>query len=73
MKIGPSPTDFDVQQHLSIALLQPNSDAGKTWCEEHLVTDDALMWSAAFVVEPRYLEEILRAIVNDGLSLRLHG
>lgn len=67
------PRDFDVQHHLTIALLRPDTNAAREWCTEHLVTEDVLTWGRAYVVEPRYLEEILRAIVLDGLTVRLNA
>lgn len=65
--------DFDVQHHITIALLRPDTDDARTWCDEHLVTEDVLTWGRAYVVEPRCLEDILRAIVLDGLTVRLRG
>jgi hypothetical protein len=63
--------DFDVQHHIAIALLRPDTDDARAWCNEHLVTNDVLMWGRAYVVEPHYLEGILRAIVQDGLTVKL--
>ncbi len=37
------------------------------------MTEDALTWGRAYVVEPRYLEDILRAIVESGLTVRFRG
>ena len=68
-----STPDFDVQHHVSIALLRPDTESASAWCDEHLVTEDALRWGCAYVVEPRHLEDILRAIVQAGLTVRLRG
>jgi hypothetical protein len=67
------PADFEVQHHITVALLRPDTDVARAWCDEHLVTEGALLWGRAYVVEPRYLEDILRAIVQSGLTVRLHG
>lgn len=63
--------DFDVQHHVSIALLRPATTAADSWCAAHLTVEETLMWGRAYVVEPHYLAEILRAIVQDGLSVCL--
>jgi hypothetical protein len=73
MTPAPGTADFDVQHHITIALLRPATDGALAWCAEHLVTEDALTWGRAYVVEPRYLEDILRAIVESGLTVRLRG
>jgi hypothetical protein len=65
--------DFEVQHHITIALLRPDTDDARSWCDENLVTADVLTWGQAYVVEPRYLEDILRAIVLDGFTVRLRG
>ena len=65
--------DFDVQHHISVALLRPDTAIARAWCNEHLAINDALTWGRAYVVEPRYLEDILRAIVQAGLTVRMHG
>jgi hypothetical protein len=73
MTQAPSAPDFDVQHHISIALLCPDTEGALAWCDEHLVTEDTLTWGRAYVVEPCYLEEILRAIVQAGLTVQLRG
>jgi DNA repair protein RadC len=63
----PAP-DFTVQNH-GVVLLRRTRSA-KRWCDEHLASD-AMTWGRAFVVEPRYVADIVRGIVDDGLSVRL--
>ena len=65
-------SDFDIENHGSIFLLRPISDAGKAWIEEHL-PDAAQRWSDAVVVEPRYIEEISTGIFRDGLTHTVDG
>ena len=65
--------DFDVRHHITIALLRPDTHNARAWCDEHLVAANVLTWGQAYVVEPRCLEDILRAIVRDGLTVRLRG
>jgi hypothetical protein len=69
---GPA-TDFEVQHHISIALLRPDTDGARVWCDQNLSTEGTLRWGRAFVIEPRFLEEILFAIVTDGLTVQLRG
>ncbi len=68
-----SAPDFDVQHHVSIALLRPDTESASAWCDEHLVTEGALRWGRAYVVEPQHIEDILRAIVRAGLTVHLRG
>jgi hypothetical protein len=65
--------DFDAQHHITVALLRPDTEGARAWCDEHLVTEDTLTLGRAYVVEPRYLVNILRAIVRAGLTVRLRG
>lgn len=60
--------DFSVENHGSIAILNPESDAAREWVEEHL-PEDRQEWGSGVVVEPRYLGPILEGIVADGLEV----
>lgn len=63
--------DFSVSNHGSILLLHPRSEAAKSWVEDNL-PEDRQEWCGAVVVEPRYLDNIARGIVDDGLSIGGH-
>jgi hypothetical protein len=66
---GTSPTvDFHVENHGTIFLLQPLTPAANSWVDEHL-PEDRLTFGGATVVEHRYIADIVRGIVNDGLAL----
>lgn len=58
--------DFTVENHGSIVLLRPHSDAAREWAKEHL-PHDVMTFGHAFVVEPRYLDDLVAGIQNDGL------
>lgn len=60
--------DFRISNHGSIFLLAPETDAAKAWVEEHL-PEDRTSWCGATVVEHRYIEDIARGIVADGLTV----
>ena len=61
--------DFDVSNHGSICLLTPLTEAAQAWVAKH-IPEDALRWGqCSIVIEPRYVEDILDGIVNDGLNL----
>lgn len=49
----------------SIYVLTPTSPEAIEWCELHL-PDDAQRWGATgYVVEPRYLSDILQGMERD--------
>lgn len=60
--------DFTVENHISVFLLRPNTVAARKWVTDH-IPSDALMWGDALVIEPRYIADIVEAIVLDGLSV----
>jgi hypothetical protein len=60
--------DFNVENHGSIFLLRPRSDAARVWCEQHLPADRQTFGSAV-VVEHRYISDIVAGIQADGLEV----
>lgn len=63
--------DFLFQNHGSVCLLQPLTEAGKAWFSEHLPVDNSetQFWGESIVIEPRYAHAILEGIHNDGLRV----
>ena len=61
--------DFSVENHITIVMLRPLSDAARNWVEENL-PEDTQRFGNAVVVEHRFAADILRGIVNDGLKLQ---
>lgn len=63
-------TDFLVVNHGSIVTFKPLTDDAQEWCEEKLQGEDTLMFGGAYVVEPRYADDIMEGIINDGLTVK---
>lgn len=61
--------DFAVENHLTIFLLRPLTDAAKTWVSEN-IADDAQHFGGGIVVEHRYIGAIVQGARADGLVLR---
>jgi hypothetical protein len=61
-------TDFAVENHGTIILLQPLTRAASEWVEENL-SADRLHYAGAVVIEPRYLTDIVDGIRADGLEI----
>jgi hypothetical protein len=53
----------------SIYLLRPTSRRGQRWIDEH-VSDDRQEWAGAIVVEHRFIGDIVRGAIADGLRVR---
>jgi len=68
---GSSPTrpDFVVENHGSIFLLQPLTPAANSWVNEHL-HEDRMTFAGAVVVEHRYIADIVRGAIADGLAVK---
>lgn len=65
-------TDLLVDNHGSIFLLRPLSQAGADWVKDHL-PDDVMRWGygpmAGVVVEHRYIGAIVDGAQADGLTV----
>lgn len=68
--------DLLVENHGSIFLLFRTSDAGVEWVRENIGENlggpgsAVQTWGSAVVVEPRYIEDIVRGAQADGLEVR---
>jgi hypothetical protein len=60
--------DFKVENHGSIFLLRPDTEAAKSWVEEHIGEANGYQpyWPNV-VIEPRYVGDIVNGITADGL------
>ena len=59
--------DFALTNHGSICVLQPLPPEALEWVELH-IPDDAQLWGkSGVVIEPRYVDDILAGIADDGL------
>ncbi len=61
--------DLLVHGEGSIYLLRPTSRRGQRWIDEH-VSDDRQEWAGAIVVEHRFIGDIVRGAIADGLRVR---
>lgn len=61
--------DFEVQNHGSIFILTPCTEAADQWVNDH-IPEDAPMWGPnGIAVEHRYIADIVAGIQNDGLTV----
>jgi hypothetical protein len=59
--------DFELECHGSIWLLTAVTVAAQDWTAVHI--PDAQMWGASFVVEHRFVDDIVEGIRVDGLTV----
>jgi len=66
----PSRPDFVVENHGSIFLLSPQTDAAREWAEQHIGSENGYQpyWPAV-VVEHSYIADVVAGIQNDGLAV----
>lgn len=57
--------DFIVQNEGTVFILWPKTENALEWCVEHL-PEDATRWGDSYVVEHRYIEDIVKGIRADG-------
>ena len=58
--------DLIFENHGTIWLMTPNTDAGKDWVNEH-IPEDAMKHGNAIVIEHRYVWDIINGALADGL------
>lgn len=60
--------DFTIADHGSICILFALSEAAQQWVDTR-ISDDALTWGRnGTVIEPRYVSDIVTAMIHDGLQ-----
>ncbi len=62
-------SDVQVENHGTIFLVRPLSQRANAWIGEH-VAEDALFFGGALVVEHRYIQEIVAALVDEGMQVQ---
>jgi hypothetical protein len=65
VKVTP-PRDVEVVNHGSICVVTGITEAGRQWLDDH-TPEDATRWCGGVVVEPRYLDDLLCGMDEDGL------
>jgi hypothetical protein len=63
--------DFRFENHFSICLLHPLTDAARAWVEDHIGADNGYQpqWPSV-LLEPRYCGDVLAGIADSGLVVR---
>jgi len=60
--------DITVRDEGSLVLLDSGTPEGRTWLDESL-DPEAQRWGSAYVIEPRYVSDILEGAACDGLAV----
>lgn len=70
-ELSPAPEQVDayVEHHGNLFLVRPVSSAAFDWLREN-VAEDAQHFGNALVVEPRYITDLVRGMVDAGLVLQ---
>jgi hypothetical protein len=61
--------DITIQGAGAIALIVPETDAGREWCEENIVNEETIRFGGGIACEPRYLGDIVEGLRGDGLNV----
>jgi len=63
--------DFSVEDHGSIFLVTPHTDAAKEWWETRV--DGGQSFGLGYAVEHRFIQNISHAILDAGMSITKDG
>lgn len=66
--MGEPSRDFTIDNHGSIFILIPHTDAAKLWIKESL-SEERQEWGGGIVIEHRYIVDIAHAIRHCGLRI----
>jgi hypothetical protein len=62
--------DLVFENHFSLYLIRPLSQAGQDWLDENVGDENTLTFGGGVVCEPRYTEAIWRGARAAGLAVR---
>jgi len=62
--------DVRFTDHGTIVLLEPLTEAAQEWVADN-ISPDAQTWAGSIVVEPRYVENIVLGMQDDGLAIEI--
>jgi hypothetical protein len=65
---APTP-DVSVEHHGTIFLVRPLSQRANAWIGEH-IAEDAMFFGGALVVEYRYVQGIVAAMMDEGMQVQ---
>lgn len=63
--------DVSVENHGSVIIFRPLSDAAKSWIEEYVSREGYQPFRDALVVEPRFADNLLTGMQRDGLHISI--
>ena len=61
-------SDISIENHGSIWLVQPLTPQATEWLHEN-VQAEALWFGTALAVEPRYVENLTRGLLDEGFDI----
>ena len=62
--------DIKVENHGSIILFTPLTTKAKRWVNENLPLESWQWLGKSFAVEPRYADDLVSGMQNDGLKVK---
>ena len=61
--------DFKWFDDGSVTVVTPECDEAQGWLDDNVMTPETLTWGRGIVVEPRYLNGLIRDIVGAGFTI----
>lgn len=61
--------DIKFSNHGSICVLNGISHIGANWLDQNLA-QDSQRWAGGYVVEPRYVDDIIEGAQSDGMTIQ---
>lgn len=61
--------DFTVSNHGTICLVRPQTNEAMAFVNEKVQLEGWQWFGGAFSVDPRYLENLIEGIIEDGLTV----
>jgi len=63
--------EFLIENHGSVFLLRPLTEAARNWIDEHIGADNGFQpMYPTVVIEPRYIEHIIHGLIEEGWACR---
>ena len=61
--------DIKIEQHGTVATLQPLTGAARQWVEANVITEPWQWLGGRLCIDPAYANDIAAGAVNDGLRV----